>query len=214
MQKLKVGIAINNLLVREGVLALLTKQKHIKIAYIAESAKSLKKIQKDSLDDLLIIDFYSNDFNKELVFELCGLRKNKPVMALTSYAVGAEAKWLRENGLMGYLLHDCSEDEIFEAFQYLISGEQFYCGKVIDAILQQVAKPEEFHEPTANCEGLNISERELEIINCIAEGLSSKEIANKLCISPLTVKTHRKNIMSKLGVNNAAGIVRFAMGEI
>ena len=57
---------------------------------------------------------------------------------------------------------------------------------------------------------MNLSNREREVIHLIAYELSSKEIANKLCVSPETIRTHRKNIMSKLSVKNVAGMVRVA----
>ena len=63
------------------------------------------------------------------------------------------------------------------------------------------------------CADLNISEREVEIIKLIAEGFINKEIADKLFLSTHTVNTHRKNIMNKLGVSNATGIVIFAVKE-
>ena len=65
----------------------------------------------------------------------------------------------------------------------------------------------------SSIEKFNISERELEIIKLIAEGYINKEIADKLFISNHTVNTHRKNIMQKLGINNTAGIVLFAVKE-
>lgn len=210
---MKIGIAINNLLVREGVCSLLKKNPEISIEYICENETDLIKFQNTKSDDVLIIDFYSFGFSKELVCQLFKLRNDRPIMALTAYSVADDVKELRELGLKGYLLHDCSEDEIFDAINFLNTGDFFYCGKVVDAVLTQAVKPEYAHEMTSSCEGLNISYRELEIINCIAEGMSNKQIADKLCISPLTVKTHRKNIMSKIGVKNTAGIVRFAMVE-
>ena len=64
---------------------------------------------------------------------------------------------------------------------------------------------------TYSCEGFGVTEREIEIIKYIAEGLSNKQIADKLSLSTHTVNTHRKNIMNKLDVNNTAGIVMFAV---
>ena len=61
------------------------------------------------------------------------------------------------------------------------------------------------------CDGIPVTEREIDIIRGIAEGLSNKLIADKLNLSTHTVNTHRKNIMNKLGVNNTAGIVMFAV---
>jgi DNA-binding CsgD family transcriptional regulator len=62
-----------------------------------------------------------------------------------------------------------------------------------------------------NCEAVSITERELEIITLIAEGYTNVEIADKLFLSPHTVNTHRKNILQKLGVNNTAAIVMYAV---
>jgi len=213
MQQVQIGIAINNLLVREGILSILKKIDGFHVAYNVETAEDLISMQDRFKDDLVIIDFYSYGFNKEIVYDLCNKRRGRPVMALTSYTVAEDAKWLRDQGLKGYLLHDCSEDEFFDAIRFLKDGEQFYCGKVIDAMMYHAEKPEGVHEPTPSCDGLNISDREMQIIGYIAKGKSNKEIAELLFISPLTVKTHRKNIMTKLGVNNTAGIVRFAMGD-
>ncbi|MFN4121911.1 MAG: response regulator transcription factor [Flavobacteriales bacterium] len=210
---IRIGIAINNLLVREGICSIFRKTPGYEIVYTVDTPTELIEKQKENNDDLVIVDFYSYGFDKQLVYELCKNREGRPVMALTSYTVAEDARWLREQGLKGYLLHDCSEDEFFDAIRFLNAGEQFYCGKVVDAIIHHAEKPDSMHEPTPSCEGLNISDRELQIISYIAEGKSNKEIAELLFISPLTVKTHRKNIMNKLGVNNTAGIVRFALGE-
>ena len=65
----------------------------------------------------------------------------------------------------------------------------------------------------STCQGLNISERESEIIQLIAKGHTNKQIADQLFLSSHTITTHRKNIMAKLGVNNTAGIVMFAVKE-
>src|SRR4029079_8731683 len=85
-------------------------------------------------------------------------------------------------------------------------GETFMCGKIASAVLENKAVAAD-----SSCEGLNISDREMEIIKLIAEGLSNKEVADKLFLSTHTVTTHRKNIMNKLGVNNTAGLVLFAI---
>ncbi|MGZ4158606.1 MAG: response regulator transcription factor, partial [Bacteroidia bacterium] len=112
-------------------------------------------------------------------------------------------------GVTSHLLKDCDEDEIVEAIYKTAKGEQFMCGKIVTNILE--VKPEAAFE--SSCEGLNISDREMEIIKLIAEGFSNKEVADKLFLSTHTITTHRKNIMNKLGVNNTAGLVLFAVRE-
>ncbi len=84
------------------------------------------------------------------------------------------------------------------------------CSKIVSNILEE--EKLEF-STESSCHGLHISDREMEIVKLIAEGLSNKEVADKLFLSTHTVTTHRKNIMSKLGVNNTAGLVLFAVRE-
>ena len=64
-----------------------------------------------------------------------------------------------------------------------------------------------------SCDGIKLSAREVEIVQLVAEGMSNKEIAEKIFLSVHTVTTHRRNIMSKLGVNNTAGLVMFAIRQ-
>ena len=91
----------------------------------------------------------------------------------------------------------------------MLFRSRFMCGKITSAVLdEKIGNVTEY-----SCEGFNISEREMEIIKLIAEGLSNKEVAEKLFLSAHTVTTHRKNIMNKLGINNTAGLVLFAVRE-
>jgi DNA-binding NarL/FixJ family response regulator len=112
-------------------------------------------------------------------------------------------------GVTSHLLKDCDRDEIVEAIYKTSIGEKFMCGKIVTNLLDETAA----NLKDYSCEGLNITEREMEIIKHIAEGFSNKMIADKLCLSTHTVITHRKNIMNKLGVANTAGLVLFAVRE-
>jgi DNA-binding NarL/FixJ family response regulator len=115
-------------------------------------------------------------------------------------------------GVKSYLLKTCDKLEIYEALYATAKGEKFYCSKVLDVIINEPDLGSD-KSLSANCDGVSISERESEIIVLIAEGFSNKEIADKLFLSPHTVNTHRKNIMAKIGVNNTAGIVIYAVKE-
>jgi DNA-binding NarL/FixJ family response regulator len=131
------------------------------------------------------------------------------MLAITDFQSNAVISKALNTGVTSHLLKDCDQAEIVEAIYKTALGQQFMCGKIVSAVLEE--KPVQLAE--YNCEGLNISEREMEIIKLIAEGLSNKEVADKLFLSAHTVTTHRKNIMNKLGVNNTAGLVLFAVRE-
>ncbi|HEU4719590.1 MAG TPA: response regulator transcription factor, partial [Bacteroidia bacterium] len=113
-------------------------------------------------------------------------------------------------GLTSYLLRDCGKEEIIEALITTSKGEQFFCGKIVNDVLK-TGDDISMETEIASCDGLKISGREAEIIRLVAEGLTNKEIADKLFLSTHTVTTHRKNIMAKTGVNNTAGLVLFAI---
>jgi DNA-binding NarL/FixJ family response regulator len=116
------------------------------------------------------------------------------------------------SGITSFLLKECDKSEILEAINSTIKGEKFVCSKILGFMS---AAPEIVTSNTfiksLRCDGIPGTEREIDIIRCIAEGLSNKLIADRLKLSTHTVNTHRKNIMAKLGVNNTAGVVMFAV---
>ena len=78
-------------------------------------------------------------------------------------------------------------------------------------MLQEEINPTNAFIKSLNCDGFSVTDREIDIIREIAIGLSNKQIADKLNLSTHTVNTHRRNVMTKLGVNNTAGVVMFAV---
>jgi DNA-binding NarL/FixJ family response regulator len=119
---------------------------------------------------------------------------------------------LLDSGITSYLLKECDKAEIMDAINSTIKDQKFICGKIVSIL---TSAPELTVTNTLikkiGCDGMHVTERETEIIKAIAEGLSNKLIADKLNLSTHTVNTHRKNIMQKLGVNNTAGVVMFAV---
>jgi DNA-binding NarL/FixJ family response regulator len=115
-------------------------------------------------------------------------------------------------GITSFLLKDCDKSEILEAINSTIKGEKFVCSKVLGfmSVAPEIVTNNSFIK-SLRCDGIPVTDREIDIIRCIAEGLSNKLIADRLKLSTHTVNTHRKNIMSKLGVNNTAGVVMFAV---
>jgi DNA-binding NarL/FixJ family response regulator len=110
-------------------------------------------------------------------------------------------------GVTGYLTRSCDYKEIFDAINALKRGEKMFCHKVVDILLNR----QSVH--AANCEPEILSEREIEIVRLIANGYTTKEIADTLFRSFHTIATHRKNIMKKLGKNSASEIMVYAMNN-
>jgi DNA-binding NarL/FixJ family response regulator len=114
-------------------------------------------------------------------------------------------------GVTSYIKKDCDVHEIVDSIRETAKGGRFFCGQILEAIRREAIDVNDLDIVELSCEPVVISDRELEVIKLIAEGYTNVEIAEKLFLSPHTVNTHRKNIMQKLGVNNTAAIVMYAV---
>lgn len=108
-------------------------------------------------------------------------------------------------GADGYLSKEVTSNELIEAIRNVMLGERVYSRTVLNHLEGKQDQAKEDEPP------VSLTKREEEIVTLVAKGLTSQEIGKKLFISPRTVETHRARIMDKLGVNNAAGLVRFAL---
>lgn len=208
-QPIKIAIADPSLLIREGLKSIISGSTNAKIVKEFETASDLiKGIKKPSFNQL-IFDYQALGLNE--VF-LENFKKEHPeikVFCITNDVSSIKLELIIRTGVQAHLFKDCDRDEIIDAVNKIHEGEHFFCGKVLEALTEL----EKGNRVNYSCKGLNISVREAEIIQLIAEGLTNKEIADKLFLSSHTVNTHRKKIMAKLGIGNTAGLVMYAIKE-
>jgi len=208
MNPIKILIADSNEIIREGIKAILSKNVDFIITGEAENRKKLFSEITRTNPDVLIIDY--STFTLEDIKNLPRNGCSPRIMCITNQSNTNTILKVLETGVNSHLFKDCDSKEIIEAVYATAKGEKFFCGKVLEALAE---KDQESFNASFSCQAVNISSRELEIIRLIAEGFTNKEIADKLCLSNHTVTTHRKNIMNKLGINNTAGLVMFAIKE-
>lgn len=209
MEKIRITIADSHFLSRKGLAVVLNENDDFMLLAEALSTSDLVNQSKFYTPDLIIIDYTSSNFTIEGLQQIVKKYPATKLLAITQPLPANKISQALNIGVTSHLLKDCDQDEIVEAIYKTVKGEKFMCGKIVTDILQSKTTD----MVTSSCEGLNISEREMEIIKLVAEGYSNKEIADKLFLSTHTVTTHRKNIMNKLGVNNTAGLVLFAVRE-
>ena len=212
MNKIKVLVADGNFLAREGLKSLIRENRDFLLVSELENASELgRQIQKYK-PEVLILDHASQGFSLD---DLRSIKKTFPFLNILAITKVMSKEYINNSmsaGVTSYLLKDCDKAEINEAIYSTSRGEQFFCGKIVSDILHattdQVVDVQSY-----SCDGIRISVREAEIISLVAEGLSNKAIAERLFLSVHTITTHRKNIMAKLGVNNTAGLVLFALKQ-
>jgi len=128
------------------------------------------------------------------------------IIALSQYDEKRFVKRMIKNGASGYILKDSDKDILVKAIQKVYAGEKYFC----DRLSMRLASMELKIEDTKSLFP-KLTDREREILNLICKEYNSHEIAENLFISFHTVESHRANLMSKAGVKNTAGLVRWAV---
>ncbi|MBI2967788.1 MAG: response regulator transcription factor [Bacteroidetes bacterium] len=214
MVKLRIFIADGNFLSRSGLTSLIGDLKNYAVCGIAENADAFSNTLFNSHPDLLIIDHTSSGFSMEQVSEVKNIYPGLPVLVISAREQKEEMIKVLDSGVTGYVLKECGREEIIEAMASVLIGEKFFCNKILEFLVDQNRDRSCCTGKNCeNCDPVRVTDREIEIIKLIAGGYTNKEIAAKLYLSSHTVHTHRKNIMSKIGVNNTAGIVMYAVRE-
>src|SRR5690606_16234808 len=147
--------------------------------------------------DVGLPDISGVDFCKELKERFPELR----VLALTTHNEYSVVRQMLENGASGYLIKNAMTEEVLTGIQTVAEGQIFLCHE-IDVLMK---RPKKAH--------LWLSQREREILKLIAEGLTNGEIAERIFLSPETIKSYRKNLLLKLDAKNTAVLVRIALEQ-
>jgi DNA-binding NarL/FixJ family response regulator len=212
MDPIKIVVTGNNYLFTKGMECLIEESPDFELTASVQSEAELIDKLSHKQTDVLAIDVSSIGWSTDTLNRLKKYAPLLKILAFNTVQNKSAISGILGSGATSYLLLDCDKEEITEALVKTSKGERFLCGKVVDALIN-------IKNPNAPdtcplysvCGGVNISEREMEIIRYVSEGLSNQEIANKLFLSVHTVNTHRKNIMGKLGITNTAGLVMYAV---
>jgi DNA-binding NarL/FixJ family response regulator len=210
---IKVLIADKNFLSRVGLELLVGELKGFDLApsVCGEKEDLINQLQI-SKPNLLIADFISLGISINELKSICKKYTKTKFLIITEWLSKKESVEVLESGITSFLLKECDKIEILEAINSTIKGEKFICGKIVRFLsASSEIKSSNSFIKSLSCDGFQVTNREVDIIQGIAEGLPNKLIAVKLNLSTHTVNTHRKNIMAKLGVKNTAGIVMFAV---
>lgn len=113
---------------------------------------------------------------------------------------------LLESGISGYLLKSCSRQDLLSALSKMLEDKPYFCSDITKTLLAG-------HKMNQRFEEQSLTEREISILTLLVQGHTNKSVALDLKISENTVKTHRRNIQKKFGVNNLLGMVRYACRE-
>ena len=200
LQPIQVAIVDDHKMVVKSLSKLIEESKDITVSDVYYNIKSCRKGLAERLPDLLLLDIGLPDGDG---VEYCAeLTKNHPglkVIMLTSYKEFNVAKRALQNGALGYILKNAEPEEIIAGIETVYQGDSFLCEE-IDILLKN----------KKNMKAPWYSPRETEILQYIANGYTTREIAKKIFRDDETVKTHRRNLLIKLDAINTAVMIRKA----
>jgi DNA-binding NarL/FixJ family response regulator len=204
-------IADSNDLVRLGLRTILSSKSALKI--VGEARDNDELIEQIAAFEvsIVIIDYTSPGFDISVIPKVLSNKKKVKFIAITPDQSAQTLVNALRSGVMSYVKKDCDLTEIINAVEETGRGNKFFCGQILETIRKASIDVNDIDFDSFTCEPVILSDRENEIITLIAEGLTNIQIAEQLFLSNHTVNTHRKNIMSKLGVKNTAGIVMYAV---
>jgi len=204
---IRVLLADDHRIITDGLQGLLATVPDIECIGTAENgAEAIHAVEHLAVDVVLM------DIDMPVLDGLAATERIKDkwpqvkVIILSMHDEAAMVQRMMELGADGYLVKNCGRDELLLAIRDVHAGRKHFGSALMESLLSK-------RQESAAQSGLlkDLSERETEVLAALAEGLTNKEIGERLFISPRTVDTHRTNLMKKLDTHNIAGLVRIAI---
>ena len=207
----RILIADDHKILREGLKSLLEKQPEFAVVAEAQDGLSAISAAKKHKPDIAILDIGMPDLNGiEVTRRIRSQMAETRVIALSMHADRRFVMGILEAGANGYLLKDSAFAELITAVTAVAKGKMYLSPSIAETVVKNSLEKLDRKDEGSS---VLLSGREREVLQMIAEGKSTKEIALKLFVSTKTVETHRKQIMDKLNIRTVAGLTKYAIRE-
>jgi DNA-binding NarL/FixJ family response regulator len=206
MEKISILLVDDHKLIRETWALLLNSDPRFHVIGETDDVEAALEICREQQPAVVLMDINMTPVNGFEATKL--IRKFVPgtkVIGVSMHAMPAYARRMLQSGAQGYVTKNSTKEELFQALIEVQRGNKYICEEVKNILAHQALEVSGAAGPDLNL----LSRRELDVVQWIREGLSSKEIAEKLTISLKTVEVHRYNILKKLQLKNTAALVNY-----
>jgi DNA-binding NarL/FixJ family response regulator len=206
----RVLLADDHKILRQGLRTLLEQEKDIHVVGEAENGRTSVKLAGELAPDVVIMDVAMPDLNGiDATRRITESEPRTRVLALSMHSDGRYVKGMLQAGARGYILKDCAAEELTRAIRAVMADQVYVSpgvtGTIVDDYVRQLSA--ETDEPAT------LTPREREVLQLLAEGASTANIAAELHLSVKTIETHRKRIMDKLSLRSIAELTKYAIRE-
>ncbi|MBN2819080.1 MAG: response regulator transcription factor [Bacteroidales bacterium] len=206
--KIRIVVADDHQLFREGLVNLLESDDAIEVIGEAENGKDAIEKVFELKPDILLTDIAMPEMNgMEATRHLKKKLPEVKIVALSMHSDKQFVKGMLEAGTDAYLLKNCTHQQLLEAVHSVYNGKKYLSEDITELVISGYLDGSN----VVDDKYAELSEREKEIFLLLAEGVSTREIGEKLFISVKTVGTHKQNILEKLDLKNNSDIVKYAL---
>ncbi len=208
---IKIIVADDHKMMREGLITLLEKEHDMEVVAEAEDGRVTVKIVQKLSPDVVLMDISMPNLNGvEATRQITSSKPDTKVIALSMHSDRRFVIDMLKAGVSGYLLKDCAFEELTNAIRTVAANQIYLSSKITGIVIEDF---KEFLSKNYSSFSTDLSTREREVLQLIAEGKTTKEIASSLYISVKTVETHRRQIMEKLHIYNIPELTKYAIRE-
>jgi two-component system, NarL family, response regulator NreC len=208
---IKILLADDHRLTREGVRSLLEGEEDMNVLGEAEDGRTAVKLARELGPDVILMDVSMPDMNgivatTLILAETPGIK----VIALSRLDDRRFVSNMLRAGVSGYLVKDCSFQELIRAIRKVVVNKIYLSSEIMGMVVRDYVTPPAYADsPSAS----PLTIREKEVLQLVAEGYSTPQIANNLHVSIKTIESHRQNLMMKINAKGIAGLTKYAIRE-
>ena len=207
----RIILADDHKIMRDGLRALLEKEHGMEVVAEAENGREAVQLAGKLKPDVMLMDVTMPDLNgidaaRQVIAELPAVK----VVALSMHSDRRFVAGMISAGVSGYLLKDCAFEELSRAIRAVVANQTYLSPKITGTVMKDYVA----HLSTDKSSASSVlTAREREVLQLIAEGPTTKDIAARLHVSVKTIETHRRQIMNKLNIHSIAELTKFALRE-
>jgi len=208
---IRIIVADDHQIVRQGLRLLLEAEPDMEVMAEADNGRKVLKMAQDLMPDVIIMDLSMPELNgieatRQILAESPGVR----IIALSMHSDSLFVLNMIRAGASGYLLKDCALEELVKAIRTVVNQKTYLSPGVSDIVIRDFVTG---WQTTSSSAFSVLSAREREVLQLMAEGKTTNQIADGLCVSVKTVEAHRKQVMNKLGIHSVAELTKYAIRQ-